>query len=132
MKFLSSKEYNAKLRITVQSSGRLSFTNETARILNMAGVKKIRMAQDDDDPQMLFFIIPQNPDDDCYDVKTSGRYYYVATRNLFNSLGLTYKRDSRKGGLCYDLVRDSSLDGDGEGTVYRMIRVNRNNEKEKE
>ncbi|MCQ2164248.1 MAG: hypothetical protein MJZ04_03600 [Bacteroidales bacterium] len=117
MTILSAKEYSSKLRVSIQSSGRLSFAEETARVLKLSEAMYVKFGQDDKDSRLLYLIRPLEKDDDCFEVRTSGKYYYVPTKSLFDALGIEYGEDS----MCmYSLIREPSMDKDAGGTVYRM------------
>lgn len=117
MKILSSKEYSSKLRVSIQSTGRLSFTEETARFLRLSEAMYVKFGQDDTDSKLLYLIRPVEMDDDCFEVRTSGKYYYVPTKSLFDALGVEYGEDCN---CLYNLIREPGMDKDAGGTVYRM------------
>lgn len=120
MKILSSKEFSSKLRVSIQSSGKLCFTDETARTLKLSEVKAVKFGQDDEDSSQLYLIIPSTDDPDSFEVKTSGKYYYIPTKSLFDSLGIDYRRDPQQGGVAYDLIRMPGMDDEAGGLTYKM------------
>lgn len=55
-------------------------------------------------------------DEDAFEVRTSGSYFYVATKRLFDELGFDYKKKN----IMFDLIRKQSLDEEVVGEVYKM------------
>lgn len=121
MKILSAKDYSQKLRVSIQSSGKLSFTNETVRCLGINSYSKVVFGQDDDDPSILYFIIPDDCSrSDAFAVRASGKYFYVPTKTLFDALGIDYAGDDA--GVLYDLIRMEEMDAEVGGKVFKMNR----------
>lgn len=60
MKILSAKDYSQRLRVSIQATGKLSFTNETVRCLGINCYSRVVFGQDDDDP--VNFVYPSGED----------------------------------------------------------------------
>lgn len=116
MKILSAVEYSTKLRASVHASGRLGFSYEAAKSLGINGKSSVKFGQDDDDPSVLYLIVPTEPNEECFPVKPSGPYYYVPTKTLFDALGVDYAGST----VIFDLVRMPSLDAGCGGMTFRM------------
>lgn len=100
LKIFSAREYNARLKCTIHSSGKLGFTDETARELGISTDSGIKFAADDDGG--LFLInCRKDKDEDAFEVGKSGAYYFVNAKPLFDSLGLDYKNEV----IMFDLSR---------------------------
>lgn len=100
LKIFSAREYNAKLKCTIHSSGKLGFTDETAKELGLSVESGIKFAGNDNDE--FFLINGRNTcDEDAFEVCKSGAYYYVNARPLFDSLGFDYKNNV----IMFDLSR---------------------------
>lgn len=112
---LSAKKFAVKLKATIQASGRLGFTAETASVLDLETGKFAKFAQDDKD-KSLYLIIVDKGNEDTFPVRKSSGYFYVPTKVMFDSLGLDYQN----GNIMFDLVRKPSLDNDLQGQVYFM------------
>lgn len=117
MKILSSKQYGVNLKATVQSTGKLGFSGSTSTALLLTTAKCIRFAQDDDADETLYLAVMEGRDEDGFKLLQSGGYYSVATRALFDALGVDYKTQT----VIYDLVRDASKDEVLGGQTYRMM-----------
>lgn len=112
---ISAKRFATKLKATIQRSGRLGFTEETARYMNLADEKFAKFAQDDESGT-LYLIIIDKRNEDCFDIRSSSGYYFVPAKMMFDSLGMDYEQNV----IMFDLVRKPSLDETLEGQVFLM------------
>lgn len=115
IKILSAKQFAIKLKATIQASGRLGFTAETATALGFESGKYARFAQDDE-TESLYLIINNEGSEDAFEIRISSGYYYIPTKVMFDTLGYNYEN----GNIMFDLVRQPSLDSDLQGQVYFM------------
>ena len=115
IKILSAKQFATKLKATIQASGRLGFTAETATALDLESGKFARFAKDEDNGA-LYLIINSERSEDAFEIRVSSGYYYVPTKVMFDTLGYDYEN----GNIMFDLVRQPSLDDDLQGQVYFM------------
>jgi len=113
IRIFSAREYNAKLKCTIHSSGKLGFTDETAKELGLSVESGIKFAMNDNDDLLLINCRAER-DEDAFDVGKSGAYYYVNAKPLFDSLGLDYKNNV----IMFDLskVKHDSLE------IYKLTR----------
>lgn len=112
---LSAKRFATTLKVTIQASGRLGFTSDTATALDLKAGKFAKFAQDDEN-KSLYLIIINKGDEDAFSVRESSGYYYVPTKLMFDTLGFNYEN----GNIMFDLIRQPSLDDDLQGQVYFM------------
>ena len=112
---ISAKRFTTKLKATIQRSGRLGFTEETARYMNLADEKFAKFAQDDESGT-LYLIIIDKRNEDSFDIRSSSGYYFVPAKMMFDSLGMDYEQNV----IMFDLVRKPSLDETLEGQVFLM------------
>lgn len=125
IKVLSAKKFATNLKATIQASGRLGFTADTAKALDLQSGKFAKFAQDDENGS-LYLIIIDKGNEDAFSVRESSGYYYVPTKVMFDTLGFKYEN----GNIMFDLIRQSSLDDDLQGQVYFMKqRPTKNKEK---
>ena len=115
IKLLSAKQFATKLKATIQASGRLGFTADTATALGLESGKFARFAQDDENGS-LYLIINSERSEDAFEIRVSSGYYYVPTKVMFDTLGYNYE----DGNIMFDLIRQPSLDNDLQGLVYFM------------
>ena len=112
---LSAKQFATKLKATIQASGRLGFTAETATALGLESGKFAKFAKDDE-KESLYLIIINDSNEDAFEIRVSSGYYYVPTKVMFDTLGFNYEN----GNIMFDLVRQPSYDDDLQGQVYYM------------
>lgn len=86
LKILSSKDYNVKLKATIHSSGKLGFTESTARKLRLSTTSAVKFAQDTEDEDILYLINLSEGDSDSFPVNKAGNYFYVNAKGLFDAL----------------------------------------------
>lgn len=125
IKIISAKQFAIKLKATIQYSGRLGFTEETAKALGLESEKFATFAKDEE-KNILYLIITDENSDDAFPIKLSSGYYYVPAKLMFDMLGYDYENNN----IMFDLVRQHSLDDDLKGQVYQMKpRINKRKEK---
>ena len=78
IKILSAKNFATKLKATIQASGRLGFTAETATALDLKSGKFAKFAKDDENDE-LYLIIINEGSEDAFSVRESSGYFYVPT-----------------------------------------------------
>ena len=109
MKILSAQDYN-KLKVAIQLSGKLGFTAETAKKLNITTESGIKFALNDDND--LYLINCKKSDESSFKVLKSGPYYSMNTKTLFDSLGYDYKLNS----IIFDMTKEPNP----EFELYRL------------
>ena len=122
---LSAKQFATKLKVTIQASGRLGFTDETAKVLDLPSGKFAKFAQDDE-KDVLYLIIINNVDEDAFRIRESSGYFYVPAKQLFDTLGFDYENNN----IMFDMIRQSPLDETLGGQVY-LMKQRQNKRKEK-
>lgn len=103
IQIISAKRFATKLKATIQRSGRLGFTEETAKYMNLAEGKFAKFAQDDESG-ILYLIITNKRNEDSFDIRSSSGYYFVPAKMMFDSLGVDYEKNV----VMFDLVRKPS------------------------
>ena len=125
IRIINAKQFTTKLKATIQFSGRLGFTEDTANALDLSVGKFARFAQDDE-KNTLYLIIIDKASEDAFQIKLSSTYYYVPTKMMFDMLGFDYEHNT----IMFDLIRQPSLDTDLMGQVYLMKqRINKRKDK---
>ena len=122
LKVLSAKNYNVKLKATIQATGKLGFTAVTAKEMKLTAESGIKFAQDE--KGQLYLINCAVCDDDSFRLYISGDYYSLNTTVLFNNLGYDYR--NRK--IIFDLV---PVPEEGEN-IYRMVQRDPSGKKKSE
>lgn len=115
-KAIDIRKFNVKLKATIQSSGKLNFTEDTARALGLTDETYMRFGMDDEDDSVYYIAILPEGDDNAFKINKSGIYYYLPGKLLFDSLGLDYKIKP----IMFDLIRMSEMDEIAGGEVYKL------------
>ena len=83
LNIISAKQFATKLKVTIQSSGRLGFTDDTAKSLDLSLGKYAKFAQDDE-KGILYLVVLDSADEDAFPIRESGGYFYVPTKQMFD------------------------------------------------
>lgn len=111
---LSASKYTSKLKATVHTSGKLGFTEVTARELGFKEDTEnfVQFAQDDENQDILYLINGAIDDGDSFRINKAGKYFYVNTKLLFDSLGVDYINNT----VIFDMVKIKI----GDKELYKM------------
>ena len=111
---LSASKYTSKLKATVHTSGKLGFTDVTARELGFKEDAEnfVQFAQDDENQDILYLINGAIDDGDSFRINKAGKYFYVNTKLLFDSLGVDYVNNT----VIFDMVKIKI----GDKELYKM------------
>ena len=109
---LNASQYTIRLKATIHSSGKLGFTEVTAKELGFGDNSFVKFAQDDNDKTILYLINNAPQDDEAFRVCKAGKYFYVNTKIMFDSLNIDYKSKT----VMFDLVKTKEAGVD----VYKL------------
>ena len=112
-----AKEFTKKLKATIQSTGKLGFTADTISQLQLSAECSILIAPDSESREVLYMAVLRSMNEDAFPVLKSGNYYYLNTKQLFDTLGYQY----RKSTVMFDLARFEEGDAQLGGECYKMI-----------
>ena len=127
-KLIDVRKFNVNLKATIQSSGRLNFTEDTARVLGLSETTRMRFGIDDENEDVFYLVIVPEGDDNSFKIRKSGIYHYLPGKLLFDSLGLDYKTNP----IMFDLIRLPEMDEIAEGEVYKLSKKNMPRKKQKQ
>lgn len=113
---IKAREFNKKLKVSIQASGKLSFTSETASAMGLDQLPSFKFAKDDENNSQLCMIKVRTHDEDSFRTLRSGTYYYLPTKLMFDALLIDYQSQT----VLFDLVRRPDLDESLEGEVFFM------------
>lgn len=116
IKIISTRNFTKPLKVTLQSSGKLGFTRDTAEVLKLEPGKMIQFGRDEEKNEMYLIMLADTNADDAFAVAKAGEYYYLPTTLMFDALGYEYKIKT----FFFDLVRRAELDSELKGEVYFM------------
>ena len=118
LKFLDAKEFEANLKCTIQSNGKLNFSAAAINILELSNHKSVKFAMNEDAKvgDELYILIQDSITNDAFKINKAGNYYYLNAKALFDSFGMDYKAHS----IIFDIVKtDETIDG------YPLYKLNR-------
>lgn len=112
------RKFNVKLKATIQSSGKLNFSEDTAKALGLTDITYMRFGIDDEDESIYYLAILAEGDDNAFKINKSGVYYYLQGKLLFDSLGLDYQTRP----IMFDMIRMTEMDEVAGGEVYKLLK----------
>lgn len=116
LKIYSAKNYGTKLKVTIQETGKLGFTKETAESLQLSNDTYIKIAEDEETQGDLYMIVCNKKDEDGFKANCNAGYYSLYTTILFKEMGIDFVNQT----VIFDLSREEKLDKDVDGRVYKM------------
>lgn len=121
LQILSAKEYAVKLKATIHATGKLGFTEATAKELGLTPESGVKFAQNEAGD--LYLINCPVRDEDAFKVLKAGAYFSVSTKTLFDSLGYDYQNYN----IMLDMIKET-IDGQ---EVYKLVKREVKREKKK-
>lgn len=112
---IDTTQFNTKLKATIQATGKLGFTKETASHLSLSVGQTVNFAKDDETEE-LYLVVANEDSFNGLRVCKSGMYYYIQTKLMFDAFGYEYKKKT----IIFDLIRKKELDATLNGRVYKM------------
>lgn len=116
LKFIKAEETERNAKATVHTTGKLGFSRDAIDYLNIAEENVIQFAQNAEDESdiNLYAKIYSSPQEGAFKINKAGNYFYVNTKNMFDTLDIDYKNTK----VIYDLVK-----GEYEGEqIIKMLR----------
>lgn len=111
-KILSAKEFNIKLKCSLHASGKLGFTEETAKQLQFSDNSAVKFALDEEDLSVLYLFNSKIADEDSFKVNKAGSYFYVNAKAMFDMLGYDYVNNS----IMFDMIKIKN----NENEIYKL------------
>lgn len=110
-----------KLKATIHRTGKLGFTLETIKELQLDSTKNIKLATNgaDKNDKNLYMFITTNDDNESFPVIKAGTYIYLNTTNTFEEMGFDFKK--------YRISFTIISVNENNQTYYKMVK----NEKER-
>ncbi|RZS75273.1 hypothetical protein EV199_1136 [Pseudobacter ginsenosidimutans] len=108
LKFFDPREAAKTLKATAHKNGKLGFSADAAKKMELAAGKGARIAFDEENPEdkTLYVIISSMAMEDTFKIIKAGEYFYLNARSLFEELELDYKNDN----IVYD-ISEVLIDG---------------------
>jgi hypothetical protein len=104
LKFFNPDSLDKNLKATVHKSGKLGFTVDAAKKMELAPNKSAGIAMNEENPsdKSLYVVIYPDVRDNAFRVAKAGDYYYINLKNLFDSLKVNYREQS----VVYDITQE--------------------------
>src|SRR5258708_24012722 len=104
IKFFNPENLDKNLKATVHKSGKMGFTIESARKMDLSAEKSMSIGinEDDEEDKNLYIVVNPSKQKDSFPILKAGNYYYVNTKPLFDSL----KFDYLKKNISFELSED--------------------------
>jgi len=95
LKFFNPDNLDKNLKATAHKTGKLGFTVDAARKMQLSVEKSagIGINEDDQSDKSLYVIIYPNKQEGAFNISKAGQYYYINTKALFDSLKIDYVKD---------------------------------------
>lgn len=117
LRTLSASSFDPKLRLRIQSSGKIGFGDEVIQSLELSESTYMKFSIDDDARDTLLYItILRSPNKEAFQVKKAGKYFNLNTSRMFDSLDVDYANKT----IFLNMVRKQELDGELGGETYRL------------
>ena len=116
LKFFKAEDTDRNAKATVHSTGKLGFSADAIEFLQLTEQKVIQFAQNEEDEsdQNLYAVIFEAAQEGAFKISKAGDYFYVNTKNLFDTLGIDYKNTK----VIFDMVK-SEYEGQ---PIIKMLR----------
>jgi hypothetical protein len=116
LKVFKPQIVDKSIKCTIQKSGRLGFSIEAIKKLNLSGNSSIKIGtnSEDETDENLYIIVQEIVDEESFKLYKAGDYYYIDTRILFDTLRFDYKNNT----IMFDIVDFES----DETKLYKLIK----------
>jgi hypothetical protein len=103
LKFFVANDIASKAKATIHQTGKLGFSNEAISYLQIKEDVYIKFAQNEEDASdlNLYAVLTNQVTEECFKISKAGKYYYVNTKGLFDSIGVNYKETK----ILYDITK---------------------------
>ena len=101
IQFVKPTATNVNVKATIHINGKLGFSKAATKKFSLDEGKfiKIGVNSDDESDNNLYVIIKNFDDGESLKIHKSGQYYFVNTKQLFDSLNVDYKNNK----IIYDV-----------------------------
>jgi hypothetical protein len=125
LKFFNPNNLDKNLKATAHKTGKLGFTVDAAKKLQLSVEKSAGIAinEEDETDKSLYVIIYPHKQDGSFNISKAGKYYYINTKALFDSLKIDYVKDY----VVYD-ISEEMIDSQKVFRFRRREKAKKNNE----
>lgn len=114
LRFIKPNELEKSIRLTIHKSGKLGFTLEASKKLELKPGQSASLAVNEEEPDSrdLYMVINQKEEEGAFKISRAAPYYFINTKLLFDNLNVDYA----SGKIAYDMKK---IVVDGE-TMYEL------------
>lgn len=114
----NATDFEVRLKCTIHNSGKLGFTDATAKALKLSGNgDSVLFASDENDAKQLYLIYNKTTVPGSFKINKAGAYFYVNAKGLFDKLGYNYKDQV----IMFDMIECKSKEENNiTGDVYEL------------
>jgi hypothetical protein len=125
LKFFNPNNLDKNLKATAHKTGKLGFTVDAAKKLQLSVEKTagIGINEDDELDKSLYVIIYPDKQEGAFNISKAGKYYYINTKALFDSLRIDYIKDY----VVYD-ISEEMIDSQRVFKFKRREKAKKNND----
>lgn len=125
LKFFNPNNLDKNLKATAHKTGKLGFTVDAAKKLQLSVEKTagIGINEDDEADKSLYVVVYPDKQEGAFNISKAGKYYYINTKALFDSLKIDYQKDY----VVYD-ISEETIDDQKVFKFKRRDRVKKGNE----
>ncbi len=125
LKFFNPNNLDKNLKATAHKTGKLGFTVDAAKKLQLSVEKTagIGINEDDESDNSLYVIIYQGKQEGAFNISKAGKYFYINTKALFDNLKIDYIKDY----VVYD-ISEEMIENQTVFKFKRREKAKKNNE----
>lgn len=111
IKFFNPGNLDKNLKATVHKTGKLGFTIDAAKKMQLSVEKSaaIGINEDDESDKSLYVVIYPNKREGAFNISKAGQYYYINTKALFDSLKIDYIKEYVVYDISEEVINDHKL-----------------------
>lgn len=96
LSFIKADSLEKNCKATIHKSGKLGFTENAIKKMQLDSSKGVMIAQNEDDKSdtSFYLAVVEHNTPDTFRVSKAGAYYYLNTKALFDKLGMDYLNET--------------------------------------
>lgn len=112
---LSNKHFGYRLKCSIQSTGKLGFTEQTIKAMGIDRDTAF-LFYPDSNKEDLYIVKVSKDNEDAFPVRVSGKYFYLNTKTLFDTMEYPYKDKY----VWFEIKHEQKLDEEMGGNTYLL------------
>ena len=125
LKFFKLADLDKNLKATVHRTGKMGFTFDAAKKLNLATMKSANIGANDEDhtDKNLYLVLYADEKQGDFKVIKAGKYFYINTKVLFDNLKIDYINET----VSFDITQQE-IEGQKVFAFKRRIKTKKTKE----